>query len=485
MVRSVENHPTFHFWRNRVNPDDRHWSDFLLFVRSVDVNQVSLPKRNRLNAISLNLLAAYFALLAVFGKDFSYLHISLGPLPLFVGEAALTVALLRSLWDGRPLAFGIRATPLFAFGLLIFIAWGALRTTMSIAQSHDEFGIVQIIRDACIWYQAAWAWFAFRLAPDERKKLFHAILVGVGLSQGISWIAAFSDRNFDLRPWRNPFGNEVVSPLFPLAGILWRRLPAVGLATLFGAALFFQLLYLKRNWAFSVVAIGSIGLLIATYRLERFRRLGDWAIGCVVGIVLGWLSLTVWPRTGSPETFFQGVTFKRETIDPSSIIETTGSERWLYHGELVVDANGKVQSRMAFRMHLWKQTWDGWRQKPVFGHGFGPRMFTTQVNGYPAMSEGKWISGPHNSYLTIAFRMGAFGLLACLAILLGGFLAFLRRPKSPEAYFALFATASTWFYAVFNVCLENPQAGVWPWLFLGCLAAPLSRENESKAEAYR
>ena len=185
---------------------------------------------------------------------------------------------------------------------------------------------------------------------------------------------------------------------------------------------------------------------------------------------LGLITFSFWPGVGDQALFFQGTTYERGSLDFMNLVKHTGSGQWLYHGDIEYSADGKIISRMAWRRFLWRQTWDGFMTEPLIGPGFGPHMFTKQPNGTLPITDGKWISGPHNSYLTLLYRTGAIGFALFLIMIFGAAKNFVHHSSTKEVRIAALAFFSVALYAGFNVCLENPQSGTWFWLFLGALA---------------
>ncbi|MGK5087752.1 O-antigen ligase family protein [Bdellovibrionota bacterium FG-2] len=162
---------------------------------------------------------------------------------------------------------------------------------------------------------------------------------------------------------------------------------------------------------------------------------------------------------------------KKGALDPD-----IDRESYFYHGEKQVDAATGEISIMAWRMHLWRQTFKKFLTAPLFGLGFGPRAVDTILGGVPAIgSEGNWISGPHNSFLMLLFRVGIFGTLPLTFLLLYAMFQFtqrmITRQTSMAEVAAAMSLASVCLFACFNVCLENPQNGIWFWFFLGTLVA--------------
>jgi O-antigen ligase len=134
---------------------------------------------------------------------------------------------------------------------------------------------------------------------------------------------------------------------------------------------------------------------------------------------------------------------------------------------------------MAWRMHMWNQAWTLAKKFHFLGSGYGPKPVFTDVWGYPSIAYSKWISGPHNSFLTVLFRTGLLGLLSVFFVFFSALLICAKNLKNNERAPILFlAIIGIGFFASFNVCLENPQAGIWFWFFLGSIIPNLVNTPE-------
>lgn len=294
------------------------------------------------------------------------------------------------------------------------------------------------------------------LAFSELRLIIIAAVAGVAAVELVDWgDYLVQGLGFGVRiiPWSTP-GNPVVHPLAPLLlAFTSSWLGAVPLAA-YGMTNVRQfLVYFRKSWAFAYFAICLPAALLCPGPAKR--RLTRFVVTSLVGVVVAGLSI-------------------RTVLGFGWVHQTTGVmggvSRKVFHGELVRDDTGKVVSYMAWRSHLWQQAYEGFRAAPWIGQGFGPHTVQTQVTGEPAIVEGRWISGPHNSFLTVAFRSGILGIAPLASALLLALYVWARgRKRVPglDVSFAAFLTAAE--YALFNVCLENPQAGTWFWLFLGCV----------------
>jgi hypothetical protein len=159
-------------------------------------------------------------------------------------------------------------------------------------------------------------------------------------------------------------------------------------------------------------------------------------------------------------------------IFESKITRVTESpEKFIFHGEDENSDERGTSGTLAWRKHLWNQALDGYHAAPLMGQGFAKRIVETLIWGSLAKMDGNWISGPHNSFLAIAFRMGIIGIffLFC-AIGIALYIGIINRKFNPISTLIFAGFIGIFAYANFNVCLENPQAGIWFWFFLSGLA---------------
>lgn len=412
-------------------------------------------------------LTSYLALLAGFGKQFSYLSVEILGVPLFVGEAFLGIGII---WAATQIKQDPCLKTLRIFWILIsaFILWSSGRAIFSMLNRSSDMPFLLVLRDSALFYQCLWVAVGYAFSRHQLTRLYSWIFIATGAFQVLGWLYSFLPLQLydpTTNPWGkalNPLGNEVISPLFPLAFALWEERRAGLLALTFGNTLALQLVYFKRNWMFSVFAIaGPFAIFSGANSRSVFRKAAT--LGAALAVSLG---------AGLSSVYLQNSGFRLKSF-----------EHWFYHGETVYSQDGAVSSRMGWRMHLWKQTMKGIQKAPYAGNGFGPRMFETVLNNAPAMHEGKWISGPHNSFLSVWFRTGLIGLALLISAIASAAYCWFRTFEIQDSLSLVTAASflSVCFYAFFNVCLENPQAGTWFWLFLGA-AGGLSLKDSKRVQ---
>jgi len=370
-----------------------------------------------------------------------------------------------------------------------------------------EVGLLQILRDFAISYQSLWVLFGLCLSKKEWKRILSALLIAAACLQLLAWGYFIATGEMSLRGISGFYGlpgNEVITPLFPLSFVIWETRWAMLLGSVFGLTILGQYFnYLKRNWVFSFLALATPVAVLSGH--PRFSRMSRFRVGLralAIGLGFGVITIAgVTYRTDS--AFFMSVmehplvmlsslqglqNLHQDESEPAPVevaqdIENQNNAKlvikprpssldyvreYLFHGDMTRDQNGEITSIMTWRWFLWRQAIEGFLASPILGQGFGPRVVIQQWGNVAATHKGKWISGPHNSFLTLAFRLGLLGMLPLLGMLIfSGYRWFNTRGRSRWTDIGMSCLVSVTLYAAFNVCLENPQAGIWFWLFLG------------------
>jgi hypothetical protein len=455
------------------------------------------------DSFSFLCLAIFLFLLACYSKAFAYFHITVGGFPLYVSEVLLASLLI---FRSKLIFAAMQRLPRIVIFLLSgFVLYGGVRLLASIwAGAAAENGLVEALKQFTIVYLATWMLIGISLNEKQIRFLFWCAIAGVTSAQVLGWLGfllmgTYGEAHSTFIGF--PVGNEMVLALFPVAFILSAGTPAWLISISFGlhwAAQF--LVYLKRAWLASMLVF-VFPLFWIAVKKRKGKVFLQFALATCFGLGLALWSVKVVKERAEPLYYHFSQKEKAEEqrkhlswmenfilrqidpvfpyVDPMGRSATLSN--FLFKGEIVKNESGKVVSFMAFRMHLWQQAWDSFLSAPLFGVGFGTRILHTQVNGFPAMVGGRWISGPHNSYLTVLARLGLVG--GILFFLLLGALAWNLKTKnmSPVHFVAISCIFTALFFAFFNVCLENPQGGIWFWLFWGWAMVTKSTESSNHA----
>lgn len=180
---------------------------------------------------------AYFVGLSVFARGFSYLNINLMGIPLYIGEIAL-LYLVFWVYRHRTDLFQRRYVWVLAT-LGIFILWGLFGTIRALVFHRSEFGTMQILRDSALYYQAFWMLFGMTLTPYLWKIWFTALMAGVAYLNIAEWISFMvaGTLTSDISYNGYNYGNDVISPLFPLLSVLYGFPVVMVFSCVFGHAL--------------------------------------------------------------------------------------------------------------------------------------------------------------------------------------------------------------------------------------------------------
>lgn len=139
-----------------------------------------------------------------------------------------------------------------------------------------------------------------------------------------------------------------------------------------------------------------------------------------------------------------------------------------------------------FRLYMWVQAWDEFRNAPLTGIGFKKQVVKSvyRGSGHSVDNDGSFehkgmppVSGPHNSYLNALARLGIFGFICLLGLHLIAAVQLLKH----QYWASLFILLGQMLYATFNVGLEGPIRSFPILLVLG-VSFKLAWEEKSTNE---
>jgi O-antigen ligase len=139
------------------------------------------------------------------------------------------------------------------------------------------------------------------------------------------------------------------------------------------------------------------------------------------------------------------------------------SSQELASGVLHTDEDGNWQ----FRLSAWKEAWRRFAEYPLAGEGFGiPFVFEMLTFDNDPR--------PHNTFLTVLYKMGLIGFLPLLLLLVyffwrtvGAAYRNLENPHVPWLWIAVLALVAFCFYGSANLLLESPFLASLFWVLLG------------------
>lgn len=411
---------------------------------------------------------ALLALMTVLGRDFSYLHVG----PLFVTDATLGFVGL-ALAGHWLLQSGPARKPVPWFPGLVLVLYalcGVLAAARGLAGDSDPY---YVARDAVLAVYAG------------------VLLITVILFRGVE----------DARHVQNVlFWASVAATLYALLSVTGLVAPGVAVAQ--GLYLSFFLLAVLTRWTQGVrvrtlewgIALLQLGLIVAMTARAAWMALIAATILLVgtgagrakyrpaafvaAGLALA-LAVLVWAPSSVPET----------PVTQEVAASVTGTV-----------APGLTEGRKAanseWRLEFWKHDLRTVAAKPVNGVGFGPGAsfcFLSLCEDTRGSRRKEAFTGPHNSYINIAYRMGLPAITLLLVLIFFGVRQALRglsttraEGRGADVATIRLALAQFTFVAViafFSVGLETPYIGLFFWLFLGLLFTVAAHGGPKRAGA--
>jgi O-antigen ligase len=371
-------------------------------------------------------------------RDFSYIHWP--GTPFFITEIVLALLFLsifvltRSRDVHVPLSVNLFLAMLVAAG-----AFSAVRGFLQ----HSE--PILVVRDAALVAYPLFLHVSHNLCRSwlSIKRMAVWFLLGTGLSvlNGFAWfLAAPQERRFIY------YGTYILMALVgifvaianrllrPRTGWMLAGLFCLGLALANARTLFVALPVL--------VVVGLCAGGIARRKPSRPRiALATFAAAAVLISAMAFLFL----RTETGHDF----------VDRSSQELATG----VFHSD--EDTNWQ------FRLSAWKEAWSRFEEYPLAGEGYGiPFAFDVLLFDNDPR--------PHNTFLTVLYKMGLIGFLPLLALLayffwsaIGAACRNLENPRVAWLWIVILALVAFCFYGSANLLLESPFLASLFWVLIG------------------
>lgn len=367
-------------------------------------------------------------------KDFAYLRVP--GVPVFVTDVVLVLLFVRLfVW---PRWRWISARSWTAKLLYAFLAAGAIAALRGILSGQSA---LLVLRDSAIVVYALFLLVGAYAVRDWNgiKRLMLFVGLGAGLStlNALAWLMA--------QPGQRRYVGLGVYILAALLGALLltlnRQLPARlgwGLVCLYGCGV---LLANARTLFVALAALLGIVVLFGV-SAQRRARVVRWKLAAGTAAAAALVFVAV-----------------MQTQAGVALVERTAEE--LISGTLGYSDDPNAQ----FRFLAWAEAFGRFSNNPLLGEGYGvPFAFER--------SEGD--ARPHNTYLTVLYKMGLFGLLP-LIILLARFyyrgLHTLRRwrhhSEALYLYALLLGHAAMSIFGLLNLLLESPHLASLYWLLIG------------------
>ena len=378
-----------------------------------------------------------------YSKDFAYIRVP--GLPLFVTDIVLAV-FLWILWRRMGRRF-LLLDRWWSRLILAFIAVGAISVWRGMA-SHQEPTLV--LRDAAIVVYSLFAYVGFHMFTnwDAVRRVFVAMAVGsiFATLSGLAWFLAQPDQRRFI-----PYGVFVLASLVGMIVLTINGKIRPSLGWTLSAILLVGVLLINARTIFVGLAFGVF--VMAVVSSSGKLRVSARSLRLLAGITVA-LLLVLWAAS--------------QTKAGSAIVERAGTE--LVSGTL----NYSEDPNATFRLVAWFEAFQRFSANPALGEAYGI-PFTFEFDAGDAR--------PHNTYLTVLYKMGVFGL-APLLLLLAGFhwkgWKNLRRlgstSEAPVLYALLLGQLLMSIFGILNLLLESPFLASIFWLTVGIglrmMAAP-------------
>ena len=422
-------------------------------------------------AVFLGVLAAT----AVVGRVFSAVQIG----PLYVTDAALAFIGFAVVLRAGVLGLQRTAAPPVFWGLLLaYFGVGALAVAHGISEGSDPY---YIARDSVLVLYAGAAGLAVIVFPDivavrrVHRVLFLSALPGTVFA-GLNAIAHNSADGSALAGLGGvPVALGMYLSFFYLA-VLARWTQGKPVAAWDWVTVLLQLTFVtaltsRTTWLAFIAAVGFLGV---SGLVERRVRLGATVVMLLVALVAVY------------------------TLLPPKIKENTFTVKLSRAVSGAVNPQARTDNYQAanssWRLAFWKQDLRATMRQPLTGVGFGPGAnfcFLGLCQDQRFSREADQISGPHNSYVDVAYRMGLPGIALLVALLV---LALVRARRAlarargagdeDDLITIRLAIATFLFVAItafFSVALEGPFIGIFFWVTLALLLVLRPRAPEIDA----
>lgn len=371
-------------------------------------------------------------------KDFAYIRWP--GTPLFVTEAVLGILFLWYLLVSR--SKEIRLPVAVNVLLLLLIAAGALAAARGLLGQRNP---IFVLRD---WALVAYPTFlpvTHRLFSNwlSIKRLVIWFTLGAALSvlNGMAWFLAV--------PQERRFIFYGIYVLIALVGVL------IALATRL----------LSARWGWVLAALFCLGLAVANAR-SLFVGLAGLV---VTGLCGGALFLRRAMRVRTTMTALVAIILIASAVAFLFLRTEAGRDFADRSGQELVSGvlNSGEDANWQFRLSAWKEAWKRFVSYPLAGEGFGI-PFTFEL--LPFDNDPR----PHNTFLTVLYKMGLIGfvpLLALLTYFLWSVMRGLCRNSKNHgvalAWIVVLAEIAFCFYGSANLLLESPFLASLFWVFMG------------------
>jgi O-antigen ligase len=449
------------------------------------------PEEHPLSGLAgaaLILFCALLFLTASFGRAFSKVgwdaHSIYVTEIAFAGTAVLAFAGLGPrVWVNR-----IGRLPLIAVG--VYWLAGAIATMRGIA----GYGLSQSLHDVgLLEYSGVLVLVAVVIGTSAQADwLLRSVVAGGAVA--ILFFACASAFGADTPPWKWATIGSAATSVY-IAGFVCAFAAAVSSKVTvprwwwplaWAGMVLIWLTYSRAAWvALVVVLVVLVGLSVPRLRL-RFAVIGT-ALLVTAGVAaVGAEKLQISGDASElrahAEAVEQASTVKVDTPNTGSKDTQPDLSPTITQATRETFSNNiSEQGNSTWRLAIWKYDLKKAVKQPVFGVGFGkPTAFHWDGHVYDGRSGNglpEDVSGPHNSFVNIIFRMGllGFGALLALAVIAARRVwPWIRDADAPPHERAVLVGSTavlvfTTIVASLNVSLEGPFMGIFWWLALALM----------------
>jgi O-antigen ligase len=372
---------------------------------------------------------------AAYTRDFSYVHWP--GVPLFVTNVVLLILFFSVYLSARP-RHARRFLPVNIL-LLLFLGAGALSALRGLWGHQDA---VLVLRDSALVVYSIFVLLVQQLFRSwlSIKRLAVWFLLGAALSamSGLGWfIAAPGERHFIY------YGVYVLISLIGILLAIANRLVRPIVGWIFAGLLCLALLLANaRSLFISFAVLLFVSLLAGLWGCSTIRFARFVATLVMAAILVGFVSfLSLRTHVG------QDFTSRAANELASGVLHSDDDPYW------------------QFRLLAWKEAWRRFERNPLVGEGFGV-PFVFELADVDVR--------PHNTFLTVLYKMGVIGFLPLLGLLVYFFwlvaravrrnleirrVAFLQIAFLAQGAFCCFGAA--------NLMLESPFLASLFWAVMG------------------
>jgi O-antigen ligase len=350
--------------------------------------------------------------------------------------------------------------------------------TVALARGLADHGFELTKQDAGLAVYSLILPIAALVASDaERLRTLFTVMVWAGVGGGTLALAAYiGQTGFDYDGIPAPSGGAA-------AGLYASAFPSWVFARLVLGCRSSRLQYAAAT--VSLLGVGATGSRSAWFALLASFA----AIAVVATATRVRRPLTIALATAAGAALLAAGTV---ALEFSTKGDATNVQREL-GGVIEAGSEGEAASNTDWRGDFWEYAVSRAARAPVAGAGYGePLSFRWGSNLYdsrlPLATGGIDVTGPHNEYLHIAFRMGLFALAALIVLLAYGFIRGARVVRDEEVALADRAIALALVGLLggaaltvgLNDALKGPYIGLYFWGPLALLlVAPWTLRNRS------